>query len=412
MTNKKPAPKQNKGGQEGEGGWGTKAVVGGRHPQKYNGLVNPPIYHGSTVLFDDLQTLLDARDNPFGKTFYGRMGTPTIFALEEGTASLYGADKRAVATCSGLAAIVCVFHTYLQAGDTLLISDGVYEPTRRYCTTYLKRLGIRTVFYPPTIDVADMADYADTQSVKMLFMESPSSLTFDVQDVSSLAAWARQRNIISVIDNTWANVFYYNPFEHGVDITIEAATKYITGHADAMLGVIVCEEARFRTIKSCVVAFGNAPGPDACYLGQRGLRTLPLRMPKHQENALLLASRLRDNKNVHVVLHPAFEECPGHAFWQRDFRGSSGLFSFVLPQRDKTHLAAMMDNFQLFGLGYSWGGYESLILPVSLHPDSLPQRFEAVPALKDGQIIRVHAGLEDGDDLWADLSAGLARYFS
>ena len=303
------------------------------------------------------------------------------------------------------------FTRILGRATRCLVSDGVYEPTRRYCTTYLERLGIRTVFYPPTIG-KDIAEYADPSSVKMLFMESPSSLTFEVQDVAALAAWARSHGIVSVIDNTWANAFYYNPFEHGVDITIEAATKYITGHADAMLGVIVCDESRFRTIKSCVVAFGNAPGPDACYLGQRGLRTLPLRMPKHQENALLLAERLREHKHVQTVLHPAFKECAGHELWKRDFRGSSGLFSFVLPKRDMTHLAAMMDNFEFFGLGYSWGGYESLILPVSLHPDSLPQRYEVLPSLADGQIIRVHAGLEDAEDLWADLSAGLARYLS
>ena len=391
--------------------WHSLAVTAGRDSRRYNGLVNPPIYHGSTVLFPTLAELNEARSNPFGRTFYGRMGTPTIFALEEGVALLYGGDgRRAVATCSGLAAIVCLFHAHLRSGDTLLVADNVYEPTRRYCVNYLRRLGINVVFYPPMIAAA-IEEYIDP-SVKMIFMESPGSLTFEVEDIPAVTAVARKKAVMTVIDNTWATALYYNPFDDGVDIVIEAATKYITGHADAMLGVIVCGEAFYQGIKSAVVAFGNAPGPDACYFGQRGLRTLPLRLPRHQENGLALADFLSGHKDVLCVLHPSLPSCPGHESWRRLFSGASGLFSFILPKRSERYLAACVDTLTFFGLGYSWGGYESLILPVTLHKESLPIRYQRIPSLRDGVLLRLHAGLEDSDDLCDDLAKGLERYFA
>jgi len=384
--------------------WHSIAVRGGRRPHLYQGLVNPPIYHGSTVLFESLALLEEARRNPFGRTFYGRMGTPTIFALEEGVACLYGEDKKGVATCSGLSAIACVLLAYVRAGDTILVADNVYEPTRRFCKTYLTQFGVKTIFYPPTAGddiVASMDDH-----VRLIFMESPGSLTFEVQDVPTITSIARARNIMTVIDNTWAGALYFNPFEHGVDITIEAATKYITGHADAMLGVVICNPCDFKRIKSAVVAFGNAPGPDACYFGQRGLRSLAVRMPQHEENALTLASWLKAHPDVRLVLHPALDSCPGHALWQRDFSGSSGLFAFTLEDRGKKALASMVDGMTFFGLGYSWGGYESLIMPSDAHKE---RRF---PPAFVGQdvLIRLHAGLESVDDLLADLERGLQRY--
>ena len=379
----------------------SRLISAGRDPRQQHGIVNPPVYRASTVLFPDMDALEHASRRPFEGVYYGRHGTPTTFAFEAAMAELERAE-RAIAVSSGLAAIAVSLLAFLEQGDHVLVADNVYGPTRIFCDNFLQQMGVQTTYYDPLLG-EDIKYLMDTRT-RVVFMESPGSLTFEVQDVPAIAREARAQGVVSVIDNTWATPLYLPAIEHGVDISLHAATKYITGHADAMLGVINTREEYFTRLKRTAVTLGNCPGSEECNLGLRGLRTLDVRLERHGRTALQIAEWLQGQPEVRRVLHPALPDDPGHALWQRDFEGASGLFSFILNPVSRTQLAAMLDGLEHFGMGYSWGGYESLILPVD--PPSLRT---ATQWEEPGQVIRVHAGLEDPEDLIADLAAGLAR---
>ncbi len=379
----------------------TRIVGAGLDPHGNSGIINPPVYHASTVLFPTVKDLKRVVGDPFNNTYYGRFGTPTSAAFEDAVAEIEGGE-RAIATSSGLAAITCALTAFLKSGDHLLVADTVYEPTRKFCNGILKGFGVETEYYDPLIGDGIAALIRD--NTRVVFMESPGSLTFEVQDVAAIAAAAKARGVVSMLDNTWGTPLFFRPFEHGVDIAIEAATKYISGHADVMLGVIIMNEPHFKRLKTVTVALGNSAGPDDCYLGLRGLRTLSVRLARHQETGLTLARWLAERPQVARVLHPALANDPGHELWKRDFTGSCGLFGVELNPVAAEKVTAMLDGFELFGMGFSWGGFESLILPME-------PKYSRSATTWDGKgpLLRIHAGLEDPADLIADLEAGLER---
>jgi len=380
----------------------TRLVHAGREPAAQQGMVNPPVYHASTVIFESLDALEQAQQNPFKGVYYGRNGTPVQFAFEDAVAEMEGAFG-AVTTCSGLAAITAAIMSVVEAGAHLLVTDNIYGPTRGLCEGLLKRLGVHTTYFDPTIDAQSFEALIQPET-RAVFVEAPGSLTFEISDVPALAEVAHRHDLAVLADNTWATPLYYNALAHGADISIHAATKYLVGHADAMLGVINCNEAHYMAVRKSAAALGYCAGPDDIYLGLRGLRTLGQRLPVHHANALALANWAAEQPGVARVIHPARADHAQHALWQRDFTGASGLFAIVLDAFPRERLAAMVDNLALYGMGFSWGGYESLILPVD------PNRSRTATRWTDeGQTLRIHAGLEDIDDLIADLDAGLQR---
>ena len=372
----------------------------GRDPARFDGVVNPPVYRASTVLFPSLAALEAASRQPFAGTYYGRFGTPTTFALEEAMAALEGAH-RAVAVESGLAAITTTLLAFLSPGDHLLMVDTVYGPTRLFCDGLLARMGVSTTYYAPRADIAALI----RPETRLVFAESPGSLTFELQDLPALCAAARARGVPVALDNTWATPLYFKAFAHGVDVSIHAATKYVVGHADAMLGVINVDAAHYERIKKTAVALGHCAGSEECALGLRGLRTLAVRLARHQATALTLIDWLSARPEVRGVRYPAWPQDPDHGLWQRDFRGASGLFAIELAPCTPEALAAFVDGLALFGLGYSWGGFESLLLPV--HPEHTRT---ATPWTAAGPWLRIHAGLEAPEDLIEDLAAGFERW--
>lgn len=373
----------------------------GNDPHANFGIVNPPVYHASTVLFPTVAALEEA-GHSFDGVRYGRIGTPTSQAFEATVARLEGGFK-AVTAPSGLAAITTALLAFVSAGDHVLVTDSVYGPTRLFCSDMLKRLGVEAEFYDPLAGAA--IERLIRPNTRVVFLESPGSLTFEVQDVPAIAAAAKQAGAVVMIDNTWGTPLFFKPFDHGVDLSIHAATKYIVGHSDAMLGVITAgTEEVWNRLKRNSVQLGTCAGPDDIYLGLRGLRTMGARLRQHQDTALDLARWLQARPEVARVLHPALPDDPGHALWRRDFTGACGLFAIELKPCSAAAVAAFLDGMELFGMGYSWGGYESLILPI--HPEKLrtTTRWRT-----DGPMIRLHAGLEDPNDLIADLDRGLAR---
>jgi cystathionine beta-lyase len=380
----------------------TRIVAAGRQPHAHDGIVNPPVYHASTVLFPSVKALEDASKPPTErKVVYGRRGTPTTWALEDAIAELEGGDS-CVLCPSGLAAITTALLAILKTGDHLLMTDSTYGPTRTFCDTILKNLGIETTYYDPCIG-ADITRLM-RENTRVVFTESPGSLTFEVQDIPAIARTAHERGALVLLDNTWASPLFFKPFEHGVDVSIQAGTKYIVGHSDVMLGAITTRSDLSRTLRGAHGTLGMHVGPDDVYLAQRGFRTLGVRLARHQETGLALAHWLQRRPEVARVLHPALPDDPGHELWQRDFLGASGLFGIVLKPTPKQAVAAMLDGLALFGMGYSWGGYESLILPADPRPIRTATRWDA-----EGPLLRLHAGLEDPDDLIADLEAGFVR---
>jgi cystathionine beta-lyase len=337
----------------------------------------------------------------FDTVYYGRYGTPTTFALEQAVADLEEADK-AVALPSGLAAVAGALFSFLKAGDHLLMVDNVYEPTRVLCDQQLARLGISTTYYDPMVGAGIAA--LIKPNTRVVYLESPGSHTFEVQDVPAIAAAAHAKSCVVMLDNTWASPLFFKPFRHGVDISIHAATKYIVGHSDVMMGIITMPTVHYKTVKTQVHGMGYAVGPDDCYLALRGLRTMGVRLAQHQQTALELAAWLQTRPEVERVLHPALPGNPGHEYFKRDFLGSSGLFGMVLKPCAPDRLEAMLDGMKLFAMGFSWGGYESLIVPSSLGTARTATKWQAV-----GPTVRIHAGLEDPADLIADLDAGFAR---
>jgi cystathionine beta-lyase len=375
----------------------TRLAHAGREPARQHGFVNTPIYRGSTVLFPTL-ACLEANDQDFT---YGRLGTPTVKALEEAIAELEG-GQRTLLTPSGLSAIATSLMAFVAAGDEVLISDSVYRPTRRFCDHVLKRLGVKTIYYDPLIGAG--IDKLITKKTRVVFTESPGSQTFEVQDVPAIAKAAHASGAVVILDNTWATPLYFKPFAHGVDVSIQAATKYIVGHADAMLGAITATGEAARAVAKAHEDLGLCPGPEDVYLGLRGLRSLGVRLERHQKSGLELARWLGERPEVARVIHPALPSDPGHALWRRDFTGASGLFSIVLKPVSQERLAAMLDGLSLFGMGYSWGGFESLILPFD------PAVYRTATTWRgEGPALRLHVGLEDVGDLKADLEAGFAR---
>jgi cystathionine beta-lyase len=359
------------------------------------GVVNTPVYRASTILYPDLAAL-EARD---ARYVYGRVGTPTSRSLEEAITALEG-GARTFLHPSGMNAIASAIMSVCSGGDHILVADCCYGPTRSFCDKILKRFGVETTYYDPLIGerIAEQI----RPNTKAVYCESPGTLTFDVQDVPAIAQAAHAHGASVLLDNTWATPLLFDAFDHGVDISIQAATKYIGGHADVMIGYVTADETHKARLAEFHALSGLCVSGDDCFLALRGLRTMPVRLKRHEETALKLARWLKARPEVACVLHPGLEDDPGHAIWTRDFSGSSGLFGVVLRPVPHAAFAAFMDSFEHFGLGFSWGGYESLIIPATFL--RTVRKFEA-----DGPIVRIHAGLEDADDLIADLERGFAR---
>ena len=375
----------------------------GRDPASNFGVVNPPVYHASTILYPTVKSIEERSKVRFahGVSNYGRHGTPTTFALEDAVTAVEG-GFRAVALPSGAAAIYAAILGFVKPGDHMLMADHVYGPSRSFASGFVKRFGVETTFYDPLIGAA-IGDLM-RDNTRVLFMESPGSLTFEVMDVPALVAAAKPRGIATILDNTWASPMFYRPLAHGVDVSVIAGTKYIVGHSDVMIGFAVCTEASFMPVRSAVADLGYSVAPDDCYLALRGLRTASVRMKQHHKQGMALAEWLQARPEVERVLHPALPGHPGHQFWKRDFTGASGLFGIVLKPCPKSAVEAMLDGMELFGMGYSWGGFESLIIPS--HPEQLRT---AKPWREAGATLRIHAGLEDIDDLTDDLARGFER---
>jgi len=378
----------------------TLLVHAGRDPERYQGMVNTPVFRTSTVLHPDLESYEAPRDEDYQRISYGRNGTPTTRALEEAVARLEG-GYRAVAVPSGLAAILASLCAFVKNGDHLLVVDSVYGPTRNFCNARLKPNGVDVEYYDPLIG-AGIARLI-RPNTRAIFCESPGSLTFEMQDIPAIAAAAHAREIPVLADNTWGTPYFFRSFERGVDISIHSATKYIVGHADAMMGIIVTNQQHWRTVRRTVADYGYSASPDDCYLALRGLRTLGVRLKHQMQSALKVAGWLRARPEVKRVLFPALEGDPGHAIWKRDFSGAAALFSFVMAVADGRQTAAFVNALELFGIGSSWGGYESLVSVA--HAEKIRTATRWNPG---GETIRLHVGLEDPDDLIADLQRGFA----
>jgi cysteine-S-conjugate beta-lyase len=372
----------------------TKLVGAGRKPAEQFGAVNTPVYRASTILFPDARTML-SEGQPY---IYGRRATPTTRALEEAVCALEG-GARTVLTPSGLSACTLAILAACGAGDHLLLTDSCYGPTRHFCEREAKRFGIETAFFEPLIGAGITQEFRP--NTKAIFVESPGSHTFEVQDVPAIAAEAKKRGIAVILDNTWATPLYFDALGHGVDLSVQAGTKYLGGHADVNLGTVTANAVHKDRLVETHGSLGLTSNGDESFLALRGLRTLAVRLKRHQETALELATWLARRPEVARVLYPALPDDPGHALWRRDFTGATGLFGVVLKPASQAAIAAMLDGMKLFSLGYSWGGFESLIVPSRFH--------RTYKNAAEGPIIRIHAGLEDADDLKADLAAGLER---
>ncbi|ODN70326.1 cystathionine beta-lyase [Methylobrevis pamukkalensis] len=376
----------------------TRLAHAGRWPREQHGFVNPPVYHGSTVTFPDVETMLSGRQ----RYVYGRRGNPTAAGLESALTELEGAAGT-VLVPSGLAAVSTALLSCLSAGDHLLMIDTAYHPTRHLCDTTLKRYGIETSYFDPLVGEGIAA--LIRPETKAVYLEAPGSLTFEMPDIPAIAAAAKARGLTLLMDNTWATPLFFRPLEHGIDLSIAAGTKYLVGHSDVMMGTVSASAAAWPALKATHGNLGLCAGPDDIYLALRGLRTMGVRLARHQESALAVAAWLADRPEVARVLHPGLAGDPGHAIWARDFAGACGLFSFVTRKAPLDAVKAMLDGLELFGLGYSWGGFESLAIV------SDPRTTRSATTWTDeGHLIRLHIGLEDTDDLIADLAAGLERF--
>ncbi len=373
----------------------TRLIEAGRDPALHAGAVNTPVYRVSTVLFPDLETM---RGESQAYT-YGRRGTPTTRALEQALCGLEG-GARTVLTPSGLSACTLAILTACGAGDHILVTDAVYGPTRVFCQKLGKRYGIAASYFEPRIEAAAFADLFRPET-KAVFLESPGTMTFEVQDVPALARVAHAHGCTVIMDNTWATPLCFNALGHGVDLSVQAATKYIGGHADIMMGAITANDAWKDRLVETHGTLGLCSNGDEAYLALRGLRTLGVRLKRHQESAIEIAAWMKSRPEVAHVIYPPLHDDEGHALWKRDFTGACGLFSVVLKPVSEKAVAAMVDGLQHFGLGYSWGGFESLVVPAHYH--------RTFPQASEGPMLRFHIGLEDVDDLKADLAAGFER---
>jgi cystathionine beta-lyase len=378
----------------------TRLVSGGRDPFAYYGFINPPVYHASTLLYPSAEDYLAHR----GRYQYGRRGTPTSEALSSALATLEGDDCAGVALLpSGLAAASVALLSVLKAGEHVLVTDSVYLPTRKFCDGVLARYGISTSYYDPLVGGRIAALIAS--NTRAIFVESPGSLSFEMQDVPAIAAAAHAKGAVVLMDNTWASPLYFRAFDKGVDLSIQSGTKYIGGHSDVMLGTISANRATWPRLRETVDAMGLCVGPDDMYLGLRGLRTMGVRLAQHYASGMRVARWLAERPEVARVLHPALESDPGHALWRRDYSGACGLFSIVFKPAPKAAVHAFLDALTLFGIGASWGGFESLAIPF----DCTTMRSTTGWA-PGGPTVRFHIGLEDVDDLIADLERGFAAF--
>jgi cystathionine beta-lyase len=381
----------------------TRVVEAGRRPEWTRGIVNPPVWRASTVLYDSIADMRDTgrRGDTHHQLYYGRRGTPTQWALADALTDLEPGAEGTFLYCSGVAAIAAALLSVLSPGDELLLVDSAYEPTRAMARGLLKRFGIVTRFYDPLIG-GGIAELIGPQT-KAIFLESPGSLTFEVQDVPAIVAAAKARGVTTILDNTWATPLFFPAIANGVDLSILACTKYVVGHSDAMLGSVTAAPGHFARLRDVSFQLGQVASPDDCWLGSRGLRTMAVRLAQHQVSAITVARWLAERPEVARVLHPALPDCPGHDCFQRDFRGASGLFSFVLKDSTDTSRAAFIDALSLFGIGFSWGGFESLAVPAD------PVRAAGGRSDIGGALVRLHIGLEDPADLIADLEQAFDR---
>lgn len=382
----------------------TRIVTGGRRKEWIGPTVNPPVWRASTILYDDVASLKAGNAiNEDGRFFYGRRGTPTQWSLAEALTELEPGAAGTMLYPSGVAAVSCALLAVLKPGDHVLIPDSAYDPTRSFCDGFLRRWGVATTYYDPLIGAG--IEGLITPETRAILMESPGSLTFEVQDVPAMVAVATAHGLTTLIDNTWATSWFFKPLSFGVDISILAATKYVVGHSDAMVGAVTANADWYPRVRHTAQQLGQFLSPDDAALAARGLRTMDVRLARHQESALKIALWLADQPEVATVLHPALPSCPGHEMWKRDFEGASGLFSIVMNGGTDEGIAAFIDNLTLFGIGYSWGGFESLAIPVN------PEKVRTVTDWKAlGPTVRLHIGLEDAEDLITDLRAGLDRF--
>ncbi|PMG41404.1 cystathionine beta-lyase [Shewanella sp. 10N.286.52.B9] len=382
----------------------TQIVSVGRDKKYTKGIINPPVFRASTVVFDTMDDMRFAIKNKTnGEMFYGRRGTPTHFSFQQAISELEGGVGTALYP-SGAGAISSALLSFLKSGDHLLMVDNAYEPTRDLCNKLLAGFGIETTYYDPLIGEGIKA--LIKPNTKVLFLESPGSITMEIQDVPTLSRIAHEHDMVVMLDNTWASPINCRPFEMGVDISIQAATKYIVGHSDVMMGTATANEACWEQLRENSYIMGQTTSPDDVYLAARGLRTLGVRMAQHDKNALKVANWLASRPEVDHLRHPGFETCPGHEFYQRDFSGGNGLFSFVLKQGNLASVTAFVENMRHFKMGFSWGGYESLILGVF----GIDKIRSATTWDTSKPLIRLHIGLEDPDDLIGDLTAAFERY--
>jgi cystathionine beta-lyase len=376
----------------------TKLTQLGRDPDSQFGFVNAPVYRGSTVIFKTVDDL----ENNRSRFHYGTEGTPTISHLENAWSEIAGAAGT-VLSPSGLGAVSLALLSTLKSGDHLLMTDSVYKPTRFFCNDFLKRFGVEVTYYDPMIGAG--INELIKENTSTIFLEAPGSQSFEIQDVPATTAIAQSKGIKTIIDNTWATPLFFKAHEHGCDLSVEAGTKYLSGHSDLLMGMVSANAATWPALRKTYDNLAMLPGAEDCFLALRGLRTMHIRLKEVEQRGLALASWLQEQPEVQKILHPAFEDCPGHDVWKRDFSGSTGLFSVVLdPKFDKKALANMLDNMTIFGMGYSWGGFESLVIPFDC------SSYRTVTQWAPGGLtIRIQIGLENMEDLKFDLRDGLDR---
>lgn len=375
----------------------TDVVLAGRAPHQFEGFVNTPIFRGSTVLSPTVDQYLNRK----GRYTYGRRGTPTTDALAGALKQLEG-GAGVVLTPSGLSAIATALLSVVKSGDHVLVTDSAYYPARNFCNTVLARLGVETGYYDPLIG-AGIAELIKPNT-RAVFLEAPGSLTFEMQDVPAITAAARKHGAVTLMDNTWATPLFFKPHDYGVDLSLEAGTKYLGGHADVNLGWISATEQYWPQLKDTHGTLGLCPGPEDVFLSLRGLRTLAVRLDHHMKAGLKVARWLKTRPEVARVLHPALEDDPGHALWKRDFKGACGLFGIILKPCSGAAVAAFVESLELFGIGASWGGFESLAVPFDVSRIRSATKWNP-----GGPAVRLHVGLEDTDDLIADLDRGFAK---